>query len=96
MSVDIIYSRFAPRNRAILDVISFPFVLLFLVPLLWQGSLGFWDSAKTFEQTVAPWGGPVWLFKLTLPLGTFLIILAELAKCIRSIDRVREEKIHAH
>ncbi|HOG17275.1 MAG: 2,3-diketo-L-gulonate TRAP transporter small permease protein YiaM [Syntrophaceae bacterium PtaU1.Bin231] len=94
VNVDVVYSQLRMRSRAILDVVSFPFVLLFLVPLLWQGSLGFWDSAKTLEQTVAPWGGPVWLFKLSLPVGTFLIILAELAKFIRSIDSMKKEGSH--
>ncbi len=96
VNVDVVYSMLRPRNRAILDLVSFPIVLIFLIPLLWQGSLGFWDSAKTFEQTVAPWGGPVWLFKLTLPVGTFLLILAEFAKFIRSIDTVGKESSHVN
>lgn len=96
VNVDVVYAQLRPRSRAILDTISFPFVLLFLIPLLWQGSLGFWDSAKTLEQTVAPWGGPVWLFKMTLPLGTFLLILAELAKFIRNIEIMKKEKSHVN
>jgi TRAP-type mannitol/chloroaromatic compound transport system permease small subunit len=37
------------------------------------------------ESTVTPWGGPVWLFKLMLPVGASLLLLQGIAEFIKNI-----------
>ncbi|MFZ7126455.1 MAG: TRAP transporter small permease subunit [Desulfobacterales bacterium] len=85
VNVDIIYSRFRPRTQALLNLIAYPLFCAFCGVLAWEGSKLFWDSFQVFEKTVTPWGGPVWLFKLTLPLGACLILLQGFAKFVRDI-----------
>ncbi len=97
VKVDIIYAQFKPRTRAILDMITFTLFCAFCGTLLWQGVKLFWSSFQVLETTVTPWGGPVWLFKLTIPVGAFLILLQGLAKFIRDLKIVRgKEKKHAN
>ncbi|MBN1225437.1 MAG: TRAP transporter small permease subunit [Deltaproteobacteria bacterium] len=97
VKVDVIYARFQPRTRAILDIITFPLFCAFCGVLCWQGAKGFWDSFKVLETTVTPWGGPVWLFKLTIPIGAFLLLLQGLAKFIRDLKIVvGREKSYAN
>ena len=85
VKVDIVYAQFKPRTRAILDVITFPFFCAFCGTLAWQGAKGFWSSFEVLETTVTPWGGPIWLFKLMIPVGASLLLLQGLAKFLRDI-----------
>lgn len=85
VNVDVIYSKFSSRKQAFLDVIGFPVFLAFCLPLAWEGSKLFFDSFKVLEKTVTPWGGPVWLFKLMLPIGTTVLLFQGLANFIRRL-----------
>lgn len=85
VNIDIIYSRFQPRTRIILDLITFPLFCAFCGALAWEGGKLFLDSFRVLEKSVTPWGGPVWLFKLALPIGACLILLQGFANFIRNI-----------
>lgn len=85
VNVDIIYNKFLPRTRIILDIITFPIFFSFCAILTIEGSKLFWDSFRVMESTVTPWGGPVWLFKLMLPVGASLLLLQGIAEFIKNI-----------
>ena len=86
VSVDFLYARFSPRTQAIVDAATFPFFFIFCALLLWQGIIGAADSFRVLETTEAPWGGPVYLIKLMIPLGALVILLQGLAKFIRDLN----------
>lgn len=85
VNVDIIYTRFRSRTRAFLDLLTFPVIFAFCTILTIEGSKLFWDSFEVMESTVTPWGGPVWLFKLMLPIGAFLVLLQGIGEFIKNI-----------
>lgn len=81
--VDTIYDRFPPRIRAIMDLVTFPFFVLFCGTLLWTGAHAFWGSFAVRETTITGWAPPVYPVRLFIPLGAFLILLQGLAQFIR-------------
>jgi len=86
VNMDIVYSRFPPRIRAIVDV--FTAVLFFLVcgSLLWKGGEMAWFSVLKLEYSTSPWHQPLYPLRLVLPIAAFLILLQGLAKFIRDLN----------
>jgi len=83
--VDVIYMRFSPRARAILDSVTFLCFFLYVIVMLVHG----WEialrSVGAMETTKTPFGSPLWPLRLTVPIGVFLILLQGLAQWIRTL-----------
>jgi TRAP-type mannitol/chloroaromatic compound transport system permease small subunit len=92
--VDLIYNRFSPRTRLILDVV---FTLLFFFPLL-TGliivSAGYAIHAyqvKEFSE-VGFWRPLMWPFRSVIPVGLAVLWLQGLANVIRDIHMLAKGK----
>ena len=96
INMDIIYNRFTPRKRAILDIISFFFFFVFCGVLLWYGSRYAWVSLMNLEPDNTPFRAPLYPIKLMIPLGALLIILQELAQLWRNIYIAITGKSYEH
>jgi TRAP-type mannitol/chloroaromatic compound transport system permease small subunit len=83
--VDMLYLKFSPRKRAILDVITFFFTFIYLGSLIWVGSIYSWESIKGLEKTGSPWNPPVYPLKIAIPLGAALLLLQSVANFIRDL-----------
>ncbi len=84
ITMDIIYTRFSLRKRAILDIIGFLFFFAFCGVLLWYGSRYAWVSLIRLEPDNTPFRAPLYPVKLMIPLGALLIMLQELAQLWRN------------
>ena len=85
VNVDLIYSRFPLRTKAILDLITSLAFFVFCGVLLWQG-LGFaLTSLSQLEPDDTPWRAPVYPVKLMIPVGALLILLQGLANFSRNL-----------
>jgi len=96
INMDIVYNRFAPRKRAILDIISFCFFFIFCGVLLWYGSRYAWVSLIRLEPCNTPFRAPLYPIKLMIPIGALLIILQELAQLWRNIYLAITGKSYEH
>jgi len=85
VSVDMLYLRFSPRTRAILNVITFFFTLIYLGALVWVGSKYAFESLKIREATGSPWNPPVYPLKIAIPVGSFLLLLQAIANFLRDL-----------
>ncbi|NIS69415.1 MAG: TRAP transporter small permease subunit [Proteobacteria bacterium] len=85
INMDVIYSRFSLRTRAILDMIGFLFFFAFCIVLLWWGFGYAWDSLMRLEPDNTPFRAPLYPVKLVIPLGALLIFLQELAQLWRHL-----------
>ena len=85
VNVDLFYSRFSPKGRAILDIITFPVFLLFAGMLLAYGGSFAIESIMRFEHSESAWNPAIWPFKLCIPIAAFLLILQGVAKLTRDI-----------
>ncbi len=81
--VDVIYSRFSPRGRAILDSVTYLLFFLFCGLMLKYGIDIAWKSVKIMETTITYWHSPIYPVKCCIPLGAGLILLQGIAHYIR-------------
>lgn len=84
INMDIVYTRFSPRIKAIVDLLTFPIIFLFCGMLIWFGGKFFWSSFTIGEVSLSPWGPPIYPVKLLIPLSGFLVLLQGLANIFRS------------
>ncbi len=85
VNVDLFYSRFSARSKAILDIFTFIVFFLFAGMLFYYGGALALESLKTFEHSQSAWNPPVYPFKLMIPVGAALLLLQGTAKLIRDI-----------
>ena len=85
VNVDLVYNRFSPKGKAILDIITFFVFLLFCGMLLVYGGSLAWEALVTLEHSQSAWNPPIYPFKLMIPLGAILLLLQALVKLIRNI-----------
>jgi len=84
--VDILYLRFSPRTRAILDTITFFFTFLYLGSLVWVGTEYALESLKVLEKTGSPWNPPIYPLKFAIPIGALLLLLQSIANFVRDLN----------
>ncbi|OWU78062.1 ABC transporter substrate-binding protein [Marinibacterium profundimaris] len=74
VNVDILYGHLSRRRRALLDILTWPLFLLFVVVLLWQG----WDIAveaiEDMERSNSVWKAPLWPTKALIPVAAALLL----------------------
>jgi TRAP-type mannitol/chloroaromatic compound transport system permease small subunit len=83
--VDVFYSKFSRRGKAIADIISSIFFFIFTITLLWTGWRFAADAVANRESSFTEWAIQYWPVKLTMPIGAALIILQGVAKLIKDI-----------
>ena len=85
VNVDILYHRFQPRTRAIIDLFTWLLFFYFCGLLLWKGGEMAWDSFAAWETGPTSFAPPLYPIKTMIPLGALLILLQGLAKFIRDL-----------
>jgi len=85
VNVDIIYGRFSVRQRAIIDICTFPFIFFFTLMMLVYGGR-FAANSWAFKETLSSaWAPPIYPIKMVIPMGAALLMLQILAKLIRDL-----------
>ena len=86
IKMDAIYDRFPRRTRAILDSVTTLVIFLFLVLMVWRGTLSALASYRIGEVphviTFKPY---LWPLRATIPLSAALCILQVLTNWVRSL-----------
>jgi TRAP-type mannitol/chloroaromatic compound transport system permease small subunit len=85
VNVEILYGKFSPRTRAIIDLFTWLLFFFFCGLILIKGWDMAWDSFKVRETEPTSFGPPVYPIKMTIPLGALLILLQGLARFLRSL-----------
>lgn len=84
-NMDIVYMKFSERGRAIIDSITFLFFVMFIGVLFCKGGYMAWKSLIDLEHDSTEWAPPLYYFKMTLPVGAFLLLLQGFAKFLKDI-----------
>ncbi len=98
--VDLFYAKFAPKDKALTDLIG---NVLFLIP--WCMLVGYvslfyaWDSFKIGEGSPDPGGLPArYIIKFSITIGIMLLLLQAISSTIRSLlvylDKESPESMH--
>ena len=83
--VDVLYSHFSARGKAIADIVTSVFFFIFTLTLLWTGWRFAADAINNHETSFTEWGIQYWPVKLSMPIGAALIILQGVSKLIKDI-----------
>jgi TRAP-type mannitol/chloroaromatic compound transport system permease small subunit len=83
--VDVFYTKFSPRGKAIADIITSVFFFIFVGTLLWTSWKFASDAVSLHEVSFTEWGVQYWPVKLTMPIGAALLLLQGLSKLIKDI-----------
>lgn len=83
--VDVIYTKFSPRGKAIADIITSMFFFIFVLTLLWTGARFALDAVGNMEVSFTEWAVQYWPVKLMMPIGAALLALQGLSKLIKDI-----------
>jgi TRAP-type mannitol/chloroaromatic compound transport system permease small subunit len=85
VNVDLIYTRFSPRTKAIIDILTSVLFFLFVGALLYFGSSLAYESMEFWERSQSAWNPPIWPVKLMIPVSAVLILLQGIVKLARDI-----------
>ncbi|HVY58886.1 MAG TPA: TRAP transporter small permease subunit [Xanthobacteraceae bacterium] len=83
--VDVIYTKFSPRGKAIADIITSVFFFIFILTMTWTGARFALDAINNGEVSFTEWGIQYWPVKLALPIGAALMALQGLSKLIKDV-----------
>jgi len=96
VNVEILYLRFPPRKRAIIDLLTWLLFFYFCGLLLTKGWEMAWDSFTVRETEPTAFAPPVYPIKMMIPLGALLILLQGLAKFTRDLTLAISGKEEGH
>ena len=83
--VDVIYSKFSPRGKAIADIVTSLFFFIFVGTMLVTGIRFAGDAVGVGESSFTEWGIQYWPVKLMIPIGAGLLLLQGIAKLLKDI-----------
>jgi TRAP-type mannitol/chloroaromatic compound transport system permease small subunit/heme exporter protein D len=83
--VDVVYSKFSPRGKAIADIITSVFFFIFIGTMLVTSYRFAADSVNFDEHSFTEWGIQYWPVKLTMPIGAALLLLQGIAKLVKDV-----------
>jgi len=83
--VDVFYTKFSPRGKAMADIFTSVFFFIFILTMLWTGTRFALDAINNHEVSFTEWGVQYWPVKLMLPIGAALMALQGLSKLIKDI-----------
>ncbi|WP_176761392.1 TRAP transporter small permease subunit [Desulforhopalus singaporensis] len=85
VSMDIFYSKWSDRTRAIVDLCTFPLVTIFIGLILWQSTVYGIESVQIREHAATVWSPPLYPWKMTIPFGMLLLLLQHISDFIRNL-----------
>lgn len=89
---DIVILRLSGKIRTLIELIRFPFFLLFTGTLLWKGFEMAWDSVSCLERSQSPWRPYIFHVIAVVPIAALLLLLQGISKFIRDIKSLKREK----
>ena len=87
--MDILYSRWSIRKRAIIDAAMFVFFVIYVVVTLVASIDHAMISTMMNQHSGSPWRPPLYPIKITVAIGVFLLLLEGIAFFIRDIAIIR-------
>jgi len=88
--IDLVYMKFAPRWRALIDVIGYLVVFFPIVIVLIFASFDMAKEAYQIQEVsqFSPWQPILWPFKSVIFIGFSLLLLQGVAELVRSASMV--------
>lgn len=91
--MDLIYSRWSPRRRAMVDCITILFLIFYLGVLLYGGFSSTAYAIRYDETSYSSWGPYMAPIKIVMCIGVALMLLQALAQFFRDLALARGEEL---
>ncbi len=83
--MDLVFHRFSARKKAVFDLITFTLFFFYFGTMAYYGWQDWWSCFINEELSRSVWRPVLWPFKLAIPVGISLLLLAGMAKYIRDL-----------
>ena len=83
--VDVIYTQFSPRGKAIADIFTSFFFFIFIGVMFWTSWRFAGDAIANGERSFTEWQVQYWPVKLMMPIGAGLLFLQGISKLIKDV-----------
>ena len=91
--MDLLYTRFSPRSRALTDAITILFVIFYLA-VLFAGGISSTNYAIVYkQQNYSAWAPLLWPVKLVMTVAVFLMLLQAVSSFFKDIAEIRGKPI---
>ena len=91
--MDLLYSRWKPRTRAMVDVVTVGFLVFYLIVLLVGGISSTQYAIEYGQKNYSSWAPPLAPIKIVMVIGIFLMLLQVIAIFFKDLARARGEEI---
>lgn len=91
--MDLFYSRWSPRTRAVMDAITIGFLIFYLVFLLYGGISSTQYALEYNETSYSAWSPPMAPIKIIMCIGITLMLLQAIATLFKDIAAARGETL---
>ncbi len=88
VKLDLFYANASTRSKAILDVLTAPIAILFLVALIWKGYDAAAFSLKLNQWTPTSIPIPIYPIKFAIPLSGVFVLLIVVKNLIRDLQTI--------
>jgi TRAP-type mannitol/chloroaromatic compound transport system permease small subunit len=86
--MDVLYSHWSPRTKAIVDVFTSFFLLFYLGVLLYGGISSTAYSLEYGQKNYSAWAPPLSPIKIVMVVGIILMILQCVSRFIKDVSKV--------
>ena len=91
--MDLLYSRWKPRTRATVDVVTAGFLLFYLIVLLVGGLSSTQYAIEYGQKNYSSWAPPLAPIKIVMVIGIILMLLQVIAVFFKDLAKARGEEI---
>lgn len=83
--LDILYRGWSPKRKLLVDLVTYPFILLALCVVIWKGAEMAWWAWKTNEHVHSYFAPVLWPVKTCFPIAGLLMLAQGIVKYARTI-----------
>ena len=91
--MDLFYGQWSKKGRAVVDLLTAPFFIFYVVFLLIGGLSGLEYALRYGQKNYTSWGPPLAPIKFIMVIGIALMLLQAFAAFFRDIARARGEEL---
>lgn len=90
--MDVFYQKLSAKSKAMMDVLTFSLVALYLIPLIIKGFEYAYKSYLSNERYISAVATPLYPYKYLITVGFVIMLLQEIANFIDNIDFIIHKK----
>lgn len=92
IKIDLLYVKWSPRTRAIVDCVMSPIFFGSIAALTWVSAEWTLQGFVNGVTTGSSWAPAVWPVRALIPVSGILLLLQGLAKLVRDVEVIRRSR----